>query len=537
MIKNGKYFHPLPERSMGLKELFRHFCDTGTGRPANASGSAESAWTPDLLLEAISTSSADAESPELRTVQHWFHDNDRSISTANIHLLSRIFGCDDPVLTVDVRRALLAAQHRLKTKRRASCRTTATTKERQESAPQCNFLMPRLMDSLFARQHPLTLPVVVWTGCAALAIVTFIFGVDSVTYEAREGLNKQVGFLWAPSWTILPIVILPLFLYIVTGVVNAWHQRHQPRLSQVANDDHPDQQWPRKLLAFKHTFWSIFVLSYGLLFLLQWTGIHLRALLSGDASGYMIDWNIISLMRPDVVSNSAEIFVSLLAYAFFSTLMWLLFGGLVFLIVVTSAFHDICSSKELSASAAGRDAANASAVELIKSVYRCVVLSILFATLIKLQSTYLMSSGETIYHWLANDTAFFLGLSEQAPYRLNTRGIPQFTTALLLLVSCAVFFVCSRHVALSLQGTASPAVARPWYRKLRQIHLPDGPNIPWGAMIAVIVLMSLALLSIGLVNGFSCLVGLSTFVAAMSLYDPAFEPMRPKLHERSTLSP
>lgn len=77
-------------------------------------------WTPELLAEAISQIDSNRIGVDLRTVQLWFQENDKGISTANIRWLARIFGCDDPAATREWQIELSAAQSRLTAKRRDS---------------------------------------------------------------------------------------------------------------------------------------------------------------------------------------------------------------------------------------------------------------------------------------------------------------------------------------------------------------------------------------------------------------------------------
>lgn len=458
--------------------------------------------------------------------------------------LARVFGCGDPGATMEWRVALMDAQKRLASKRRAKTQTqpsaapselrpvnlesaasadgAASSVEEQHPKTKRSYNLPRITEGLFANQHPMTLPALVWTGFAALAIITFIVGVESVTYAPVDGLDKQVGFLWAPSWTVLPIIIMPLFLGFVTALLNFWKGSTYAELARIAGSFDPSDRWDRKLQSFSYMFWIIFVLSFGFLFLLQWSGVHLRALLSGDASGYMMDWNIVALVRPDVVSVSEAIGVSFFAYMFFSTLMWLLFAGLVFLIVVSNDFREICSSKAVLSHPKGQHLAYTASIEIMRSVFRCAVLSILFATLIKIQSTYLLMSGEDILSWLGNDAMVFLGLSDQAVFKLNQRAIPQITTILLLVVSCAIFFVCGVHVKLFSRQWETVAISTDGTFDSHDNEKGRVPNIPWLPMIAVVALLSLNLMMIGAAEGFSLLLGMSALVAAYGIFDPMF---------------
>ena len=95
MKKNGKFFLPPPDDGKDLKELFQFLVQSGAGRALGEDGFAKGPWTPELLATTISELETNDQGIDLRTVQLWFQDNDKGISTENITSLARIFGCGD----------------------------------------------------------------------------------------------------------------------------------------------------------------------------------------------------------------------------------------------------------------------------------------------------------------------------------------------------------------------------------------------------------------------------------------------------------
>lgn len=127
MLNNGKFFLPPPKDGSDFKELFKRLAAAGAGRPLGSDGFPAGPWTPELLATAISEIDSNRIGVDLRTVQLWFQENDKGISTANIRWLARIFGCDDPAATSEWQMELSAAQARLTSKRREGKRDTAST--------------------------------------------------------------------------------------------------------------------------------------------------------------------------------------------------------------------------------------------------------------------------------------------------------------------------------------------------------------------------------------------------------------------------
>lgn len=135
MIKNGKYFLPPPRDGSDFKELFKVVAAVGAGRPLDKDGFTAGPWTPDLLAEAISLVEPNRHGIERRTVQLWFQENDKGISTSNIRWLARVLGCGDPAATADWQVELSIAQSRLSTKRRSSNLATLPIPEASPNAP------------------------------------------------------------------------------------------------------------------------------------------------------------------------------------------------------------------------------------------------------------------------------------------------------------------------------------------------------------------------------------------------------------------
>ena len=227
-------------------------------------------WTPELLSEAISQIDSNRLGVDLRTVQLWFQENDRGISTANIRWLARIWGCDDPVATGEWQMELSAAQSRLTAKRREAKRAangvalaisemprTATfddeaehseevargTDEKRSSSQRSS--LARKSEALFCQGFPLNLPASVFAGITALGFLSYILGIHSVTYGRADGIVKQVGFLWAANWTFVFMVFLPLFFAWATELVTFWKDEGRPTLLAQGEKLESDNAWAR----------------------------------------------------------------------------------------------------------------------------------------------------------------------------------------------------------------------------------------------------------------------------------------------------
>ncbi|WP_415400922.1 RcgA family putative transporter [Tateyamaria sp. SN3-11] len=528
MISNGKFFVAPSKTSEDFKELFSRLSAMGAGRPVENDQFPPGPWTADLLADAIAQSDPNGAGVELRTVQHWFQDNQKGISIRNIRLLAKVFGCDDPDATGEWQAELIAARRRLAAKRRQQKQVGKTYIETQssvvssvntdlpdkltraviEAEPKKRFNLPRLSEALFSNRSTLNLPASVWAGCVTLGFLAYIMGVHSVTYSPVSGLDKQVGFLWAPNWTLLELVILPLFLVTVVKLLAFWKDRRRSLLA-ITNTD---TDWASQVESFSQSHWAVFFICFFIVFLLQWSGVHLHALLAGDSGNLMMDWSLVAIMRPEVISVPEALVLSMLAFAYTAAICFLYLTGLVFLYTITQDFHEICIGQDWDLDNDQRSLIVKTGTKLMSGVFCCAVLGIWIATCIKIQATYLLSDAEDIVSWLLGDTMFVLGLSTDYSGWLGHRALAHFTSFLLLFATCSVFLFSLIHVRQITRRT----LLSNWTPTVVVARFP-----PWVQMLIVVGLLVANFLLIGLFPGFSVLLILSVGVGIYSLFAPS----------------
>jgi len=516
LIKNGKFFLPPQRSDEDFKTLFARVASAGVGRPVEKDGCPQGPWTPDLLAEAISQIEANPAGIELRTVQLWFEDNDKGISATNIRWLARVLGCNDPKAASAWQTELSAAQSRLVAKRRARRREVGDdTSEPAESeqdtlasrsceaieAPK-GFNLAQVTEMIFSRGSILTLPAAVFAGAVALQFFSYFLSVHSVTYLRENGVAKEVGFLWAPNWTILFIVFLPLFLAIVTDQVVVWKDAKRNRLLSVIGEDDRPGTWMKRVEASSHCYWAVFVICIGFAGLFQWVKVRLLPLLNGGGD-YAVDWGSRALVQPDQIGFLQQAAFTGAAYLYMSLCFYLLIAGLILLSSLVDDFEKIRSVLAHHQRDDLLREADAAGGRILKGIARSAIAGLLIAICMKLQTLYLVTSAPNIWEWLLSDLRSLLMFSTHS-FEWDELTSPTNYTSLIVafLVSAVYLYATIRIVGPGLSG--NPTSRATW---------------------AVVFLFAVYLL-LGATPGFSLLLGVGLIVAFHGLFDPDFRFQR-----------
>jgi len=520
LIKNGKYFLPPPQDGSDFKELFKRLAAAGAGRPLGDDGFPAGPWTPEFLAEAISQIDSNRVGVDLRTVQLWFQENDKGISTANIRWLARVFGCDDPTATGEWQVELSAAQSRLTAKRRQSKRTgtsgaleipelaqtatfagepeswAGTTRDADAMAPGLHFSLARRSEALFGHGSPLNLPASVFAGISALGFLSFILGIHNVRYVRADGIDKQVGFLWAANWIFVFMMFLPLFLAFVAELVISWKHEKRPKLvgSSGLNESWPS--WEHVIDASSYSFWAVFLICLLFAGIIQWIGVCLVPLINGGGN-YAIDWGKLAIVRPEIISMPMEVVFTGLAYLYMCLCFYLFFAGLILLYAVVDDLWKIGHASKNRQDVDFQRDLNEAGFWVMRSVFRCTVLGVLIATVMKLQSSYLASNGMNIVGWLGNDLSSALYGQADVGRRFSYRLPTHYSSLLIAISTCVVF----------LYGAIRLGVRSRFQGPLRK-------------MSAIVVLLVASYLLTDAFPGFSILLGVGVLFAIYGLIDP-----------------
>ena len=312
--------------------LFARLAAEGAGRPVDRQGFADGPWTPETLAEAVSSLEGNEKGIELRAVQTWFQDNDNGISNDNIRWLARIFGCNDPEEASKWQAELKASKDRLTNQRREKKRRDDSS-EGLDTEP-LSIVMPQVSEPsnivvststsittdvghrkaksfpekcewMLSGSGSMNLLIAYWLVFCGLGLLNYVLNTLSVTYSPVGGLDKQVGFIWAPTLTVLPLIALPAFIFYVSDLNTYW--KRVGRFKCTADDvisinSESNEAWYAKANDFSFSFWAIASFCFLFVFGFQWAGSYMPAYLSGDTNGVQIDRYLVALVRPEVIS-------------------------------------------------------------------------------------------------------------------------------------------------------------------------------------------------------------------------------------------
>ncbi len=517
MLNNGKFFFPPPNDGSDFKELFKRLAAAGAGRPLGGDGFPAGPWTPELLAEAISEIDSNRVGVDLRTVQLWFQENEKGISPANIRWLARIFGCDDPIAISEWQMELSAAQSRLTAKRRGGRRDRApsvfdeldvaqTAMAKGEAAksaamaegvhgrrPERSSSLALKSEALFSSGSPLNLPAGVFAGVTALGFLAYVTGIHSIDVERADGITKQVGFLWAPNWTLLFMVLLPMFLVFAMDLIVFWRSEGRLKIATRCIDIDNPTAWTHRVDSSASTYWAVLLVCVVFAGVIQWVDVCLIPLIKGGGD-YAIDWGKIALVRPDVISVPEAVLFTGLSYFYMALCFYVFFVGLILLHTIVHDFSTLEKTLRERSERYRHREVNEVGFKVIGTIFRCTVLGVMIGICMKLQSSYLTSTGKNIGAWLVDDISSALfgrsRLGADVVYRMPTH----YSSLLVVVSTCTVFsFACVRL-----------RIGRRFRRILRQ-------------MATVVALLVTAYILIGAVPGFSIPLTLSVLCALYGL--------------------
>lgn len=504
---NGKYYIEPPNDDQDFRSLIRAAIAAGVGRDAPANGEPAEPWTAETITAAINQVESGRTMIDLRTVQRWLAPQGRGgISVPNLRRLAMVFGCGDARKSSAWQVALMRARERTRAEPRNGADDSSPDDPAYDPAaipvgdvPNRTPSLARSWEAWFSRDDTLKLSILIWATYAVNGLVNGILGILSVSYSVTPDLSKEVGFLWAPTWTVLPALILPLFIMRVSFSLTHWRSYGRCRLTDGSScADRTDEDaslWDARIDRTALPFSMILVLCLGGVFLAQWVGICLRLYAEGEAGIYQIDRNLLTLVRPEFISQGASALVSMFGYLYSALYVFIFLTALMFLFIMAGDYEWLARS--MNDDKIRHEAAIREGSWIALSAFDAALLIGWAAIAIKLQAAYLSSDAPNIALWIFRDLTGVLRLSVDVNGTLPNTSVSHFTTFLLVAVANFALFVCASRVSRGQMALRQRA---------QDGHVPARPRfayVPWKTFAIVQVFLVCTLLSIGQVQGFS----------------------------------
>jgi hypothetical protein len=241
-------------------------------------------------------------------------------------------------------------------------------------------------------------------------------------------------------------------------------------------------------------------------------GVSLIPLMKGGGN-YATDWGSLAIVRPEVISVPQAIVFTGLAYLYMSLCFYLFFAGLILLHAVIHDLWRIGETANELPEGDHQNELNESRLRVMHGIFRCTVLGLLIAIVMKVQSAYLTSRGENIVTWLVDDmSSAFYGrndVSAELRYRRPTHY-----SSLLVAISTCFIFLCG-FLRLGTQRRFDMSLWR---------------------MSAVVALLVASYLLIDAFAGFSILLGIGVLLAVFGLFNPGLGNRERELGNHQSVS-
>ena len=179
---------------------------------------------------------------------------------------------------------------------------------------------------------------------------------------------------------LLGPILIPLYVGIVSNFTSEWKNTRRSLFPTNRARGTARKSWQKQVLSLTAVHWSVFVVCFCFVFLAQWWGVYVTALLSNNPGNTIIDWKLVGIHRPDVVSTNLALVISFLAYVNVGLWHWFNLTGLVLLYTVSRDYHKLSVSFTPDFDAGYLNDA------ILAGVFRAVIVAILSATSIKAQA-------------------------------------------------------------------------------------------------------------------------------------------------------
>ena len=278
------------------------------------------------------------------------------------------------------------------------------------------------IEEIAIRRGPLDLSLQAIAMAFLLSILSFFCGLGWLEINLNGSTTKEIGFLFAPNWTIVYLVLFPLYLSVFSVLAGrcrlALTDLSDARILVDSNGSpvlHATilAAWNRALKDISPVMWLIMMLV-AVSTLGQWIYVSVVPLMTGKIGNAAIDWGTLTIVQPEKANWWATIFFSTACYAYMGVALFIYLAILIYaatfavflnrLADQSGRFNLVFRSSILSQRLSG----------IVTSVYICVIFGIGAAIAMRMQAEYIQSGYSLItdlwfsdvisaFHWIVGD--------------------------------------------------------------------------------------------------------------------------------------
>ena len=132
-------------------------------------------------------------------------------------------------------------------------------------------------------------------------------------------------------------------------------------------------------------------------------------------------------------------------YLFFSE-FYLFFVGLILLCTIAHDYWEIAGGSDFLLDDELSPVTNEVGDRIMQGIFRCIVMGLLVAVCMKLQSSYLTTSSENVLSWLVDDSLSVLFERPEAQSNANYSAPNQYTSLITAMATCVVYVYASVRI-------------------------------------------------------------------------------------------
>jgi hypothetical protein len=238
--------------------------------------------------------------------------------------------------------------------------------------------------------------------------VDFASIVAGVHFVATDN-GKLVGFLCAPNWTIMYVMLFPFYNFTFCQIVNRVNEI-LPKFLETGviaagkggrlTDDTLMADWRKQVGSASAALWLLLVVVT-FISLFQWQNDVFSRLINRTATGTAPDWSTISVVSKNAgVSVFSDIWFSALAYLYMAIALWIYTAVPIYSSMFAGYLANLSAKKGKFVLILQPEVFSQEISDLTRKVFTCTFLGVLATYLMSLQAAYLQAPEANILSYM-----------------------------------------------------------------------------------------------------------------------------------------